>query len=95
MTLGILVHQTGEGYADLDVQMASTDGPRTLTENINKPPCLSDAEQVSRVADGYQPSLVSPENGMRKLASDALDQVVEPVNKCVQQVYMHLINSAR
>ncbi|MEW5315586.1 MAG: hypothetical protein WDW38_007004 [Sanguina aurantia] len=56
---------------------------------------IENVKSVSRVADGYQPSLVSPENGMRKLASDALDQVVEPVNKCVQQVYTHLINSAR
>jgi dynamin GTPase len=51
--------------------------------------------QTCRQADGYQPHLVSPENGMRQLGSDALDQVSTPVAQCVQQVYSLLINAAR
>ncbi|GFH30076.1 uncharacterized protein HaLaN_28858, partial [Haematococcus lacustris] len=48
-----------------------------------------------RQADGYQPHLMSPENGMRQLACNALDQVAGPVQACVQAVYTLLLNAAR
>ncbi len=51
--------------------------------------------QMTRQADGYQPHLVSPETGMRRLASEALDFVAGPVGATVQQVYTLLLNAAR
>ncbi len=51
--------------------------------------------QVCRQADGYQPSMVAPEKGLRQLSSEALDHVTDPVNTCVQEVYNLLVNAAR
>lgn len=51
--------------------------------------------QACKQADGYQPSLVAPEKGMRQLASEALDHVEDPVNTTVQEVYNLLVNAGR
>jgi hypothetical protein len=51
--------------------------------------------QVCRQADGYQPSMVAPEKGLRQLSSEALDYVTEPVKSTTQEVYNLLINAAR
>lgn len=51
--------------------------------------------QICRTSDGYQPHLVSPEAGMRQLATETMDQVADPVHACVQQVYLLLVNAAR
>ncbi len=51
--------------------------------------------QICRTADGYQPHLVSPEKGMRSLASEALSMVENPVKETIQEVYSLLIAAAR
>jgi hypothetical protein len=51
--------------------------------------------QVCKEADGYQPHLLAPEAGIRRLSSDALDMVTTPVTNTVQQVYTLLVNAAR
>lgn len=51
--------------------------------------------QVARTADGYQPHLVSPENGMRELASEALEQMAGPVKACTNAVFTLLVNAAK
>jgi hypothetical protein len=47
--------------------------------------------QICKTADGYQPHMVSPEKGLRLMASKALDQVEGPVEDCVQDVYALLV----
>jgi len=51
--------------------------------------------QICKEADGYQPHVMAPESGIRRLGSDALDLVNSPVNAAVQQVYTLLVNAAR
>ncbi len=73
---------------------------RGLAGMIRKQPLekvyeLQNVKAVARTADGYQPHLVSPENGLRQLASEALDFVSGPVNTCVNAVYTLLLNAAR
>lgn len=57
--------------------------------------CACARVQACKQADGYQPSLVAPEKGMRQLASEALDHVEDPVNTTVQEVYNLLVNAGR
>ncbi|KAG2486876.1 hypothetical protein HYH03_014470 [Edaphochlamys debaryana] len=56
---------------------------------------LKNVKSVCRQSDGYQPSMVAPEKGLRQLGNDALDQIVDPVNLCVQEVYNLLVNAGR
>mmetsp|Transcript_19122 Transcript_19122/g.32848 ORF Transcript_19122/g.32848 Transcript_19122/m.32848 type:complete len:797 (-) Transcript_19122:788-3178(-) len=56
---------------------------------------LVHVKQLARTADGYQPHLVSPECGMRELASEALEQMAVPVKKCTHTVFTLLVNAAR
>lgn len=56
---------------------------------------LENVKQVCRQADGYAPHLVSPEKGLRLLASEALDQVQQPVRNCLMTVYNLLVSSAK
>jgi hypothetical protein len=51
--------------------------------------------QVCKQADGYQPHLVSPEKGLRLLASEALARVETPVKGCVFVVASLLLQAAR
>jgi hypothetical protein len=51
--------------------------------------------QITKTADGYQPHLVSPERGLRLMATRALDQVEGPVTTCVSAVYSMLVSAAR
>ncbi len=59
------------------------------------PPQQPTPPQICRTADGYQPHLVSPEKGMRSLASEALSMVENPVKETIQEVYSLLIAAAR
>ena len=51
--------------------------------------------QVVREADGYQKSLVSPEAGLRRLVSDCVESVLDPVSRTVMRIHMVLLNVAR
>ncbi|GFH30075.1 uncharacterized protein HaLaN_28857 [Haematococcus lacustris] len=75
-------------------------GEKGLSGTVRKAPLekvyeLGSVKGTCRQADGYQPHLMSPENGMRQLACNALDQVAGPVQACVQAVYTLLLNAAR
>jgi hypothetical protein len=63
--------------------------------HLNAIPSSAMACQVCRYADGYQPHLVSPENGVRALGAESLDLVAEPVRNCVRSVHTLLINAGR
>ncbi|GLI59822.1 hypothetical protein VaNZ11_001793 [Volvox africanus] len=56
---------------------------------------LKNVKSICRQADGYYPSLIAPENGLRELSNQALKSINEPVNICVQEVYNLCINAAR
>ncbi|EFJ44103.1 dynamin-related GTPase [Volvox carteri f. nagariensis] len=56
---------------------------------------LKNVKSVCRQADGYYPSLIAPENGLRELSNQALETLTEPVNVCVQEVYNLCLNAAR
>lgn len=59
------------------------------------PPILLPRVQICKEADGYQPHMLAPECGVRRLSSDALDLTAAPVHAAVQQVYTLLVNAAR
>ena len=42
--------------------------------------------QVTEEADGYQPYLTSPENGLRQLIKRCLDLAKQPGLQCVDEV---------
>lgn len=48
-----------------------------------------------RETDGYQPHLVSPEAGLRRLVADALRLVDDPVAACVHRIHTVLLAAAR
>jgi len=50
---------------------------------------------VCREADGYQPHLVSPEFGLRRLVQDAMDLIMEPTTTAVRRVHLLLVEAAR
>ena len=60
-----------------------------------RPPFVAPDPQITKIADGYQPHMVSPERGLRLMATRALDQVEGPVTTCVSAVYSMLVSAAR
>ena len=48
-----------------------------------------------RETDGFQPHLVSPEAGLRRLVGDALTLVGDPVAACVHRIHTVLLAAAR
>ena len=50
---------------------------------------------MCREADGYQPHLVSPEFGLRRLVQDAMDLIMEPTTTAVRRVHLLLVEAAR
>ena len=55
----------------------------------------SAAVQVCRQADGFQKSLVSPEFGLKRLVSEAVETVADPVTSAVYKIHLVLIDAAR
>jgi hypothetical protein len=53
------------------------------------------AAQVVREADGFQPHLVSPEYGLKRLVDETLALTLEPVSTCVRRVHQVLLDAAR
>ena len=51
--------------------------------------------QTVRETDGFQPHIVSPEAGLRRLVADALAQVERPVAACVHRIHQVLLDAAR
>ena len=51
--------------------------------------------QVCRQADGFQKSLVSPEFGLKRLVSEAVETVADPVTSAVYKIHLVLIDAAR
>lgn len=51
--------------------------------------------QVVRISDGYQPHLVSPEAGLRKLVQESIEMVLDPVSTAVRRVHQVLLEVAR
>ncbi|KAK9864494.1 hypothetical protein WJX84_006528, partial [Apatococcus fuscideae] len=75
-------------------------GDKGLAGAITKLPLekkfrLQTVKEVCREADGYQAHLVSPENGLRRLVSDALELVLDPVNTCVRTIHQILLDASR
>lgn len=73
---------------------------RGLAGNVQRLPMekvfeLESVKRITKTADGYQPHLVSPERGLRLMATKALDQVEGPVSTCVSAVYAMLVSAAR
>ncbi|GBF88522.1 dynamin-related GTPase [Raphidocelis subcapitata] len=71
-----------------------------LAGNVQKLPLekvfeLESIKKITKIADGYQPHMVSPERGLRLMATRALDQVEGPVTTCVSAVYSMLVSAAR
>jgi dynamin GTPase len=56
---------------------------------------LDSVKRLCKTADGYQPHMVSPERGLRLMASKALDQVDPAVQRCVADVYGMLVQAGR
>ena len=56
---------------------------------------LDSVKRLCKTADGYQPHMVSPERGLRLMASKALDQVDPAVQRCVADVYGMLVGAGR
>lgn len=48
-----------------------------------------------RISDGYQPHLVSPEAGLRKLVQESIEMVLDPVATAVRRVHQVLLECAR
>jgi dynamin GTPase len=55
----------------------------------------SSVRDVVRAADGFQPHLVSPEAGLRRLVADALALADGPVDACVRRIHAVLVAAAR
>lgn len=53
------------------------------------------AAQVCREGDGYQPHLVSPEFGLRRLVQDAMTMILDPTTEAVRRVHLLLIEATR
>ncbi|TXG53655.1 hypothetical protein EZV62_018911 [Acer yangbiense] len=51
-----------------------------------------DINNVKRVADGYQPYLISPEKGLRSLIKGVLELAKEPSRLCVDEVHRVLVD---
>ncbi len=51
--------------------------------------------EVCREADGYQPHLVSPEKGIRRLVAEAIKLVEQPVQQFVDAVHLLLLDTIR
>lgn len=51
--------------------------------------------QVVRISDGFQPHLVSPELGLRKLVHESIEMVLDPVATSVRRVHHVLLEVAR
>jgi hypothetical protein len=51
--------------------------------------------QVVRISDGFQPHLVSPEAGLRKLVQESIEMVLDPVSTAVRRVHQVLLEVAR
>lgn len=51
--------------------------------------------QVIRISDGFQPHLVSPELGLRKLVHESIEMVLDPVSTAVRRVHQVLLDVAR
>ena len=56
---------------------------------------LDPVKAVVRECDGFQPHLVSPELGLRKLVGDALAMVEQPVETCIHRIHAVLVSAAR
>ena len=56
---------------------------------------LDAVKSVVRTSDGFQPHLVSPEAGLRRLVSDALALADAPVAACVHRIHAVLVGAAR
>ena len=56
---------------------------------------LDPVKAVVRECDGFQPHLVSPELGLRKLVGDALAMVERPVETCIHRIHAVLVSAAR
>ncbi len=50
--------------------------------------------QIVREADGYQPHLVSPERGLRRLIDECIQMAKDPVQTCVERVYSLMVSAA-
>ena len=66
-----------------------------LKDAINKIPfqkilTLKNVQMVVNEADGYQPHIIAPENGYRRLIEDGLSQLREPALVAVEQVHQIL-----
>ncbi len=48
-----------------------------------------------RISDGFQPHLVSPEAGLRKLVQESIEMVLDPVSTAVRRVHQVLLECAR
>lgn len=63
-----------------------------LKEAIQKLPfakilTLKNVQQVVNEADGYQPHIIAPENGYRRLIETGLELLREPAFKCIEMVH--------
>ena len=56
---------------------------------------LDAVKSVVRTSDGFQPHLVSPEAGLRRLVSNALALADAPVAACVHRIHAVLVGAAR
>ena len=56
---------------------------------------LDVVQATVRETDGFQPHLVSPEAGLRRLVADALRLVDAPVSACVHRIHTVLLAAAR
>ena len=50
---------------------------------------------MCREADGYQPHLVSPERGIKRLVSEAMALTSESVHRFVDEVHLVLMDTVR
>jgi hypothetical protein len=51
--------------------------------------------QICRQADGYQPHLVSPERGIKRLVQEAMEQTAPFVHKFVDEIHLVLMETVR
>mmetsp|Transcript_7411 Transcript_7411/g.12788 ORF Transcript_7411/g.12788 Transcript_7411/m.12788 type:complete len:628 (+) Transcript_7411:31-1914(+) len=68
-----------------------------LKESIQKLPfqkilTLKNVQNVVNEADGYQPHIIAPENGYRRLIEDGLSLLREPAFQAIEQVHQILKN---
>eukprot|EP00891_Asterochloris_glomerata_P003150 jgi/Astpho2/3150/Aster-03429 len=75
-------------------------GDNGLKGTVNRLPIerqfkLDNVKAVCRQADGFQKSLVSPEFGLKRLVSEAVETVADPVTSAVYKIHLVLIDAAR